>query len=293
MTRRLPSLHALRVFEAAARHRSFTRAAAELCLSQGAVSQQVKLLEQDLGVALFRRLNRRLLLTEPGQELAAGVAEALDHLHRAVGRLYDREAAGVLTVTLMPSFAANWLVPRLGSFQAAWPQIDLRLHTGFDVVDLRTSDIDLAIRHGRGNYPGMHVEQLVTEEVFPVCAPRLLPALRTYDDLRRHALIKDFGVDWQVWLAAAGVRDLDTSRGPIFMDTNLALQAAIDGQGVALGRSVIAHDHLVAGRLARPFGVAVPWPETYFFVCLPEQASRPKTRAFRDWLFAEMAQCVA
>jgi LysR family glycine cleavage system transcriptional activator len=288
MADRLPSLHALRVFEAAARHRNFTRAAGELNVTQAAVSQQIALLEADLGTTLFRRVKRRLMLTEAGHALAADVGEALERLRRGVARLKRQEIAGPLTVSTTPSFGARWLVPRLTRFMTAWPVIALRLHTSHEVVDLRRSDVDLAVRHGKGPYPGLHVEPLAEERIFPVCSPKLRSRLRRPGDLRRHVLIQDVGVEWGPWLKAAGVRGIDAARGPSFLDSNLSLQAAIDGQGVALGRTVVAHDDLAAGRLVRPFALSVPMAESYFLVAMPEAAERPRVKAFRDWLFAEM-----
>jgi len=288
MADRLPSLHALRVFEAAARHLNFTRAADELNVTQAAVSQQVRGLEAELGTTLFRRVNRRLLLTDAGVALAAEVGEALQRLGRGVARLRRQEIAGPLTVSTTPSFGARWLVPRLSRFMTAWPAIELRLHTSHEVVDLRRSAADLAIRHGKGPYPGLHAEPLAEERIFPVCHPKLRPRLRRPDDLRRHVLIQDVGVEWAPWLKAAGVRGLDATRGPAFLDSNLALQAAIEGQGVALGRTVVVHDDLAAGRLVRPFAHSVPKAESYFLVATPEAAERPRVKAFRDWLMAEM-----
>jgi LysR family glycine cleavage system transcriptional activator len=287
MSQRLPPLNALRVFEVAARHLSFTRAAGELHVTQAAVSQQVKGLEAELGCALFRRAGRVLLLTDDGQELALAVREGLGRLAAGVERVRRRESAGPLTVTMMPSFAAKWLVPRLGQFLALHPEIELKVHTSNAVVDLRRGEADVAIRHGNGNYPGLAVSLLATEEVFPVCSPRLLEgprALRTPADLRRHVLLRDQGVDWAPWLVAAGVEGADAARGPVFLDSHLALQAAIDGQGVALGRTLIVADDLAAGRLVRPFAVAAPFPHAYWFVCTPELARTPKVQAFRAWL---------
>lgn len=292
MARRLPSLNALKVFEAAARHLSFTRAAAELCITQGAISQQVKLLEGQLKAQLFKRAGRRLLLTDAGQDLARGIGEALDGLSRCVERVSRRDEAGPLTVTMMPSFAATVLVPRLGHFLAAHPDIDLRLHTSYEVMDLRASGIDIAIRHGAGRYPGLHVEALAHEHLFPVCAPAMAAHLARPTDLRHVALIRDHDIEWSAWLAAAGVPEIEP-HGPSFLDTHLALQAAVDGQGVTLGRSLVAAEHLKAGRLVRPFALSIPAPLAYWVVCLTEHADHPRVRAFRDWLFTEIGDMAA
>lgn len=281
--RRLPSLHALKVFEAAARHLSFTRAASELCVTQGAVSQQVKLLEDQTGVRLFKRSGRGLLLTDAGQELAQGVGDAMASLARCVERVSRQDLAGPLAVTTMPSFAAKVLVPSLGSFIEAYPQVELRIHTSSEVVDLRSSGIDVAIRHGPGHYPGLHVEHLFREEIFPVCSPAVARRLSCPADLAGVPLIRDQDVEWAPWLAVAGVPGV-IPHGPAFQDTHLALQAAIDGQGVTLGRTVVAAADLDAGRLVRPFPQGVAAPIGYWFVCLPERASHPRIAAFRAWL---------
>jgi LysR family glycine cleavage system transcriptional activator len=288
MPRALPPLHALRVFEAAARHRSFTRAAQELAVTQAAVSQRIKGLEAEIGQALFRRLPRRLVLTEAGTELADGVAEALDGLRQAVAKVRRRELAGRLTLTAMPSFAAGWLVPRLGRFFARRPEIELGLHTGAELIDLRQGGIDVAIRHGSGRYPGLAAERLASEEMFPVCAPALARRLRRPADILDHTVIQDQGIDWEPWLAAAGLEGVRLPPGPSFHDTTLALRAAADGQGITLGRTLVALDVMKTGALVRPFPQGVPSPHGYHVVCLPDRAEEPRVRAFRDWLKEEV-----
>ncbi|MBI4967659.1 MAG: transcriptional regulator GcvA [Rhodospirillales bacterium] len=293
MPRPLPPLHTLRVFEAAARHRSFTRAAQELAVTQAAVSQQIKGLEADLGRLLFRRLPRRLVLTEAGLELADGVAEALNGLRQTVAKVRRRELAGRLTLTAMPSFAACWLVPRLGRFFAKRPEIELGLHTGAEVIDLRQGAIDVAIRHGAGHYPGLAVEKLALEEVFPVCAPALARRLNRPADILNHVVIQDQGLDWEPWLKAAGLEGARLPPGPTFHDTTLALRAAADGQGITFGRTLVALDLMKTGALVRPFAPAVPAPHGYHFVCLPDRAGEPRVKAFGDWLKAEIAASLA
>ncbi len=288
---RLPSLNALRAFEAAARHLSFSRAADELHVTKAAVSHQVKALEEELGMPLFRRLNRALLLTDSGQTLFPSITEALAVMGEAVDRLYKRDETGELTVTTLDSFAAIWLVPRLSRFRHAHPEIDVRITTSDDSIDFARSDVDLAIRYGAGQWPGTFVERLMAEEVFPVCAPALLeagPPLETPADLANHVLLHDHTIEtWRLWLKAAGAEGVDAERGPRYQRSNFVLQAAEQGDGVALARSVLAGRSLAEGRLVRPFDMALKAEFSYYFVCPADSIRRPKVRAFRDWLLAE------
>jgi LysR family glycine cleavage system transcriptional activator len=291
MVDRLPSLNAMRAFEAAARHLSFSRAADELHVTKAAVSHQVKALEDELGLPLFRRLNRALMLTDAGQTLYPAVSEALAIMGTAVARLKRQDQAGGLTVTMLDSFAAIWLVPRLGRFRTLHPEIDVRISTSDDSVDFSQSDVDLAIRYGAGRWPGVHAERIMTEEIFPVCAPALLergPRLEKPADLNNHTLLHDYGLEtWRRWLTAVGATDVDAERGPHYHHSNLVLQAAEQGDGVALARSVLAADALASGRLVRPFDIILPAEYAYYVVCPPDHLKRPKVKAFRDWLFAE------
>ena len=291
MSRRLPPLNALRAFEAAARHLSFTQAAEELNVTQAAVSHQIRSLEDWLGFPLFRRLSRALILTEAGQLLYPEVREALDILATAVNRVQRQDEEGVLTVTTMDSFAQSWLVPRLGRFRQSHADIDVRLVMNDRMVDLAREGMDVAIRYGRGSWPGLTVTLLRTEELFPVCAPELLaegPPLVTPDDLSHYTLLHDeMPVDWRDWLAAVGCDTVNAERGPGYSHSNLVLLAARAGEGVALGRSVMVADDLAAGRLVRPFDFALPAPQAYYLACVQGAEDRPKVRAFREWLQAE------
>ena len=293
MSRRLPSLNGLKAFEAAARHLSFTRAAGELNVTQAAVSHQVKALEESLDVALFRRLNRALLLTDEGQALLPPVSEALDRMALAVDGLARREETGSLTVSTLDSFAAGWLVRRLRRFRELYPDIDVRITTANHLVDFTRGDVDIAVRYGRGQWPGLDSVRLMTEEVFPVCSPELLgdgPPLDKPQDLRHHTLLhEEMREDWRMWMLAAGVDDVNPTRGPWFTQANLVMQAAMAGEGVALGRSVLVADELAAGRLVKPFDVSLPAEYAYYVVSPEAAAGRPKVRAFRDWLLAEAA----
>jgi LysR family glycine cleavage system transcriptional activator len=293
MARKLPPLNALRAFEAAARHLSFTRAANELNVTQAAISHQVKALEARLGVVLFRRLNRALSLTAAGEGYLPAVRDAFDAIAAATDRLYADEAGGRLTVTTIHSFAGAWLLPRLLQFHVVHPEIDVLLDAADEVVDLARGQVDLAIRYGNGNWPGLRAEQWMTEDIFPVCSPDLVGGpvpLRTPADLRHQTLLHDdMRVNWRVWLDAAGVEGVDAETGPGFTDSRLVLQAAIGGHGVALARSLLVADDLAAGRLVRPFEVALPAGYAYYIVTAPEDWDRPKVRAFREWLEAEKA----
>lgn len=291
MVGRLPPLTALRVFESAARHLSFTRAAQELNVTQAAVSHQVKALEEWLGLKLFRRLNRSLLLTDAGQAYLPTVREGFERLIEGTDRLRRRDRGGVLTVTAVASFVAKWMVPRLGRFQEKHPEIDVRISTEVRMIDFAREDFDMGIRYGGGAWPGLRVDHLMAEDVFPVCSPGLLAGPRPLNepaDLRHHTLLHDeMREDWRMWLLAAGVDGVDPARGPGFSQSSTVVQAAIQGLGVALGRSVLVADDLAAGRLVKPFDVSLPSRYGYYAVCSPSAADRPKIAAFRDWLLSE------
>ena len=297
MNGHLPPLSALRAFEAAARLQSFSKAAEELNVTPAAISHQVHALEEDLGVRLFRRLNRAVELTASGRVLLPGLSEAFAGIHASVRRLRSHNDTGTLTVTASPSLAAKWLVLRLQRFQERWPSIDVRISASNELVDLTRGDFDLAIRYGTGRYPGLHVELLARNEVFPACSPRLLetgPPLKAPEDLRQHTLIHDEMVDrdplmptWAMWLKAAGVADPTAARSVTFDGPQLALEAAIAGQGVVLAYSTIAAADIAAGRLVRLFSLSLPDLFAYYIVTAPGALERAKVKAFRDWLRAE------
>ncbi|USG62388.1 transcriptional regulator GcvA [Sneathiella marina] len=292
---RLPPLNALRSFEAAARQLSFSKAAEELYVTPAAVSHQVKALEDWLGVDLFKRLNRAVMLTDEGQSYVLGVREGLQLLSSATEKLMKQDAAGALHVDTMPSFAARWLLPRLSRFRDEHPDIDVRLSASDLLTDFDRNDVDIVVRYGNGNYPGLRVEKLLTEDVlFPVCSPSLLTGehpLRTPEDLQFHTLLHDdMRIDWDTWLTVAGVENVDPKKGPSFNDSSMVLTAAMAGQGVALGRSTLAADDLIAGRLVRPFNQQpLKAGHAYYIVCPEEKADRPRIAAFRTWLMKEAA----
>ncbi len=293
MARRLPPLNALRAFEAGARHLSFTKAAAELFVTQAAVSHQVKLLERDLGVALFRRLTRKLALTAEGRRLLGPVGAALDAIAEAAGALRAGAGGGTLTLSLTPTFGVRWLAPRLGRFWTAHPEIELRLQHSIHLIDFARDEVDAAVRWGSGAWPGVAAVYLMPAGLVPVCSPALCagpPALNAPDDLRHHTLLheRDY-VEWAQWLAVAGAREVEARRGPIIDDPTVVLQAAIDGQGVALASESIVRADLEAGRLVKPFDVDLDADNAYYLVAPPRAFERPNVQAFRDFLLAELA----
>jgi LysR family glycine cleavage system transcriptional activator len=290
MPRRLPPLNALPSFEAAARHLSFSRAADELHVTHGAVSRAVRNLEDHLGVQLMIRVSRSVRLTPIGASFAAEIRDVLEHLAAATSAATG-QFSGILNVSTIDSFAARWLMPRLSRFRQAHADIDVRVATSERLADFVSDGIDIAIRCGGGKYPRLSAELLMNEDHFPVCSPRLLkgrPALRTPRDLSRHTLLHDvFTIDWAMWLRSAGLDHIDPHRGPTFLSSDHAIQAAIQGEGVALGRSALVADELAAGRLVRPFKLSLPAGFAYYVVCPPHALQRPNIKAFRDWLLAE------
>ncbi|MGI9502388.1 MAG: transcriptional regulator GcvA, partial [Geminicoccaceae bacterium] len=265
-----PPFGSLRTFEAAARHLSFTKAAAELFVTQTAVSHQIKTLEAHLGVPLFRRLNRALLLTDEGQTLLPYVRDAFGSLDAGLRRLADKAAGSTLSITTTPGFAASWLAPRLVHFQAKYPEIEIQLNSASRVLDLAYEGLDCAIRYGLGDWPGTHAEQLFHTPLIPVCAPSYLAnsgkGLDAPTDLDGHKLLHVLGDldDWRLWLQAAGVDGVDPSRGPKFDTMPLVLQAAISGAGIAIARAPLVREELKGGRLVAPFDFEVPETCAYY-----------------------------
>lgn len=292
MARRLPPLRSLRAFEAAARHLSFARAAEELHVTPAAVSQQIKILEDHLGLALFRR-GTGVTLTEPAAAALPLVSDAFDRLERAVDRLRVGQDGGPLVVSAPPSFAARWLIPRLERFQSRHPDIELRLSASTRLVDFDTEDVDVTIRYGGGTYAGLHVERLMAEAVVAVAHPRLAESLRQPADLLGATLLHNEGMnwdpsypDWPRWLAEAGLAVEAPLRLRPFGDANLVIQAAMAGLGAALVWHSLVTDDLAAGRLVALFP-ARPLRNAYHLVCPPKHLDRPKVAAFRAWLREE------
>ena len=289
--RRLPPLGALRAFEAAARNLSFTVAATELCVTQAAISHQIRQLESWLGFSLFERRGHVLTLTTKGRSYLPELSEAFDRMSAATLRLRER-SDGPLRITALPSFASRWLVPRLGRFRALHPQVDVKLASSADLWDFSTDRFDLAIRSGLGRWPGLKADLIAQESLSPVCSPAVAagpPPLHTPSDLRRVELLHDEpGSAWRHWCEHAGVAGIDLQAGRAsFDDASLALQAAVDGQGVVLGRLMLAADDLAAGRLVQPFDITLPNDYSYWLVYPRAAAERPDVAAFRGWLLSE------
>ena len=290
MPTRLPSLNGLRAFEAAARHLSFTLAATELNVTQTAISHQIRRLEDELGIKLFIRQNRALALTPKAREYLPGIRAAFNDLRLATDRIQRRGADRVLTVSTLASLAAKWLLPRLSGFQEAHPDIDVRITTSTSLVDFRDGDVDAAIRYGRGEWPGLRADWLMADELFPVCSPTLLKgprALKRPEDLANHVLLHSSNNDddWRLWLTAAGLpADLSSHSGLTFDMTFVTIQAAIDGHGVAIGRTSYVRDDIAKGRLVVPFKMALPANAGFYLVSPEARADTPKLVVFRQWL---------
>jgi len=301
MLRHIPGLQSLKAFDASARHLNFTRAAAELNVTPAAVSHQIKELEEAIGVPLFQRTSRHMQLTRQGQVLKPAIADALEGITRALQKLRQVENPTQVRVTVSPSLAAKWLVPRLDRFLESVPGADVRIDVSSEPLDFDREDIDVAIRFGDGNYPGLVVEKLFHDTLFPVCSPELLKGtkkLREPKDLLQFTLIHlDWEAqgavwpNWRMWMLAAGVKDFNDTRGLHFSQTSLALQAAIDGNGVALGDSTLVGDDLASGRLVKPFELSLRSPAqfAYHLITRRDTAERPMTKAFRNWIIAEAA----
>ncbi len=292
-SRVLPSTTALRAFEAAARHLSFTDAATDLEQTQGAVSHQIRELETRLGVKLFNREPRGITLTESGRTYLAFVREALEQLRTGEQALRPQIAEDILTVSCSPNFAHKWLVPRLGSFMADNPTLELRISASPQHITFDRDGIDIAVRHGDGNWPELDVTRLCEEWVFPVCSPHLTPAvqsIKSITDLSKFILIHDQQREgWVSWLRAiqAQPADFDLERGPVMSQTSLAIDAAIAAQGVALARSALVGLDLAAGRLVRPVKDKIRADFAYWIVCPKQRGSHPNIRRFNKWLLGQ------
>jgi LysR family glycine cleavage system transcriptional activator len=295
-------LNALRAFEASARHQSFSSAASELNVTPAAVGQLVRTLEEWLGTPLFLRSNSgrvRLVPTEAAERALPDIRAGFDKLAIGLERLRETSNSGVLTVAISPAFAAKWLLPRIERFQLAWPEIDVRLDTNLKPVDFVAQRIDIGVRYGAGSWPGLSSEKLMDEEVYPVCSPQWLrdhPCVREPHSLAAETLIHDLSMDshtgfptWTTWLEKVGANGVGTTRGMTINNSAAVLQAAVDGHGVALARSVMVHDDLVTGRLIKLFpGISCASPLAYYVIYRAECSGLPKLTAFRDWLLTEI-----
>ncbi|MBI1391590.1 MAG: transcriptional regulator GcvA [Alphaproteobacteria bacterium] len=293
----LPPLNALRAFEAAARHMSFTKASEELNVTPGAISQQIKGLEDFIGAKVFRRTRRALLLTDNGQAALPLLRDAFSKLEEASRVLSAPGDAKRLNVSVAPSIAGKWLVPRLHSFQERHPEFEVWVSADMGLADFATDDVDLAIRYGPGGYEGLIADLLMAETIVPVCSPRLLdadPPLRTPADLVHFTLLHDGSPDkddsaptWPMWLKAAGVEHVDGARGPKFNQSSLVIEAAVAGRGIALAKSALALADLEAGRLVAPFDRTTPSHFAYFLVHPASKQRIKAVQAFKSWLKEE------
>lgn len=292
MSYRLPPLNSLRLFEAAGRHLSFKQAAAELHVTPSAVSHGIKSLEDWLGVALFARDHRSIALTAAGEAYLPRVQAALEQVARATEAVPGRRPSGRLSISVAPSFGVRWLVPHLPRFNVRHPEIEVSLDTTQRQIDFPRDGIDLAIRMGRGDWPGVTANCLIAEELVPVCAPALAQSITSPAKLAGQTLLHVVNVteDWAAWAQLAGLAeaDIDFTAGPRFDNIDMALKAAAGGLGVALGRRPLADSDLAAGRLAMVLGPPRRAATGYWLLAAPESLSRPEVTAFRDWISAEL-----
>ncbi|MGI9371541.1 MAG: transcriptional regulator GcvA [Hyphomicrobiales bacterium] len=305
MAYQLPPLNGLRAFEATARHMSFTRAADELNVTPAALSYQVRQLEEFLQVKLFNRLNRAIELTEQGRMIFPGLRSGFEEMDRAMQQLAQRSDSQVLVVSAGPAFSAKWLAPRLYRFIERHPNIDPRISANLQISDFEKEQIDLAVRFGQGDYPGLFSVPLLKEMFTPLCSPDLLKEEHPHpvtspEALRHHTLLHDESVsfmpdapNWDRWLEAAGVDGIDTRKGLHFSIADHGLDAAVAGAGVVLGRTVLGHADLRSGRLVAPFDLRLPISAGFHVVCPVQARDEPKTAAFIEWLLDEAAEDVA
>ena len=296
MARRLPPLNALVVFEAAARHLSFTRASEELHVTQAAVSHQIKSIEDYLGITLFQRLGRGqgLILTDAGRKYLPGISAALELIRSNTDALSKVRRKRILNITTLDSFGSLWLLPRLGRFMREHDDADVRITAADLEADALSRGLaDVEIRYGIGNWPDVEATCFLTESVFPVCSPEFLRGshpLTEPADLKHHTLLHDvMTTGWHDWLTAAGITDIDPERGPGFNHSNLVIQAAQMGDGIALGRGALVVDALLKGTLVKPFSLVLPSLFAYFVVTAKRANVDPVVNAFRDWMVLEGA----
>lgn len=294
-SRRLLPLNALKAFEAAGRHLNFTAAAEELSVTLSAISHQIRQLEELLGVPLFHRTKKGLVLSTEGQLILPDVQEGFDHLASALSKLEARRGEGTLTVSMLSTFAMRWFIPRLPRFQEKYPDIEVRITTSIKPADLEREGIDCAIRHGDGDWPGLTATRLFSESLVPVAHPKLAVQLKTPADLKGQKLLhsQNRRDDWRIWLSAAGIKDkaIDPTIGPIFETRSYAIQAAVQGMGVAVMDPELVAEEIAAGRLVTLFDTTpLPLTNGYWFVCLQHMADAPRIKAMRDWLVEDVSK---
>lgn len=294
MSARLPPLNALKAFEASARHLSFTKAANELFVTQAAVSHQIKGLENHLGIKLFMRKNRALLLTEEGQSYFLDIKDIFISLQEATQKLLAKGAKGAITVSIQPSLAIQWLVPKLADFSKQYPDVDVRIKADDRDDDTLANDVDIAFYYGRGPWPNVVAEKIITEYLQPVCSPTLLMGEHTIvdiEDLKNHTLLHDNSRnDWKRWFKRTSIQSINVDQGPIFSHSALVLQAAIHGQGIALVNNVLAKPEIDAGRLVTPFEQVLINKNAFYLVCRDEQLETSKIAQFRQWVLNTLRQ---
>jgi LysR family glycine cleavage system transcriptional activator len=291
--RRLPNLAALRAFEAAARHQNFSRAAEEIHVTHGAISHQVRALEEELGVLLFSRHGKRITITPEGERFAATLRKSLMEIAHAADAMKDSAQHKRLTITTLPSFASRWLAPRLGKFIDLHPDTEVVLQSSGQLTDLVREPVDVGIRFGGGNYPGLSVEKLMGDYYYPVVSPHYnggqLPA--SPQQLGQYTLLRSYDDEqWAPWFHAAGVDLAEPTGGLMFQDLSMLVRLASSGGGIALVRHVVAMQEIASGELVRLFDVTVNCQYSYYFVCVPQALHKPQVQAFRTWLLEEVAQ---
>jgi len=292
MKRNLPPLNALRAFEASARLGSMQRAAHELNVTPSAISQQVQNLEQWIGFPLLERRARQVQSNAEGRAYLSAVSAAFDQISAATEELSAGRVPRSICITCTPGFAVQWLVPRLQRFQDLHPDIDVRIDASTRLLDLKVEQVDLAVRHGNGRYPGLVSEKLIDDDLVPVASPRLIAGkgrVKKPADLLHHRLLHiETRDDWRLWFAGQGI-EIDWRRGPLLVDTAIGVQAAVAGKGIILARRSLIGEELAAGRLVAPLPQGLPKGIAYHLVYLPENMAQPAVRAFRAWLLEAVA----
>ncbi len=288
--RHLPNLAALRAFEAASRHQNFSRAAEEIHLTHGAISHQVRALEQELGLQLFVRNGKKIAITEDGQRFAQVIRDSLQQIAVVVDALKGGNKQKRLAITALPSFAARWLSPRLGRFIEQYPDLEVSLQSSNHLTDFVKESVDIGIRFGFGHYPGLQSEHLMDDEYYPVASPHFnagdLP--KTPHDMVQFPLLRCAMEPWEPWFRLANLDNLEPTGGLVFQDSSMLVRAAVDGQGIALGRHAIVQSDLASGQLVRLFDIALPCPSSYYLVYPAIALEKPQVRAFRAWLLQEI-----
>lgn len=286
-----PPLNALRTLVAVVRHGGVSRAAEKLHLTQGAVSHQIRAVQNMLGMPLFEKRGRNLVPTREAAAYIARIEAAFQEIDTATQSLLDTRHTARLRISTTPSFAVHWLLPRLGGFISSNPGIDIAVESSSKLANLHDGEIDVAIRFGLGRYPGLYSELLIRDWIFPVCSPEFARRHRLADppDLDGLMFLRADGEPWSWWFPAAGIDADEPAHGMVFSDSSLMLQAAIGGQGIGLARQSVASEAIAAGLLIRPFAAYAETPHSYYFVCRKDRGDTPSIACFRQWLGAQIA----